>query len=60
MKETQHFQIGHMCAGCEVSTVLHTGCVVNKTVRVIKNDRKIDQDTKTLDRQFDKVILKKD
>ena len=40
MIETPHFQIGHMCAGCKISNYLHTGCIVDENVRVVKTETK--------------------
>ena len=32
-----HFTIGgHICAGCRLSTELHTGCVVTRDAKIVK------------------------
>lgn len=31
-----HFSVGHFCGGCEVSNNLHTGCVTESNVRIVK------------------------
>jgi len=38
-----HFGISHFCAGCPVSTKLHTGCVINHDFRVINSDGSVRQ-----------------
>lgn len=48
MKETPHFQIGHMCAGCKISNYLHTGCVVNENVRMTKIKHNMDIKDKSI------------
>lgn len=35
--ETPHFSAGHMCAGCPLGCQLHTGCVVEGTVEIIRD-----------------------
>ncbi len=34
--DSPHFWVGHMCTGCPFSGDLHTGCIVEGTVRVVK------------------------
>ncbi|MBL7036584.1 hypothetical protein ISR94_01875 [Candidatus Microgenomates bacterium] len=59
MTETPHFQIGHMCAGCAVSNRLHTGCVANGNVVVMKNNQSKDFDNNPLVEQLPREFQKK-
>lgn len=34
--EVAHYGFAHFCAGCPVSNKLHTGCVVEGNVRVLR------------------------
>lgn len=35
-----HFALGHFCAGCNISNYLHTGCIVDGNVRIVKTETK--------------------